>query len=525
MKYDVVVVGGGLAGLTSAAYLSKSGVKTLLIEKNNKTGGLVNSFWHQGFSFDAGIRAFENSGILFPMLRSLNIDIEFVKNPISIGVRNQWTKLDRSNALTDYTKMLKNLFPNNTEDITLIAEQIKKAMHYMNVIYGIDNPLFLDKINDLNYIIKTLLPWMLRYQINISRAVRLDEPIYSYLKHFTDNDKLIDIIAQHFFKATPSFFALSYFSIYQDYHYPAGGTGTLAQKITDYIIQAGGSVLCDNCVTVIYPQKHEIMLSNESKINYQKLIWAADQKTLYEIMRGNQTSQVETQRAIVARSSGGDSILTLFIGVNLSKEYFLNSCGPHAFYTPDTLGLSALPCWQQSSKKSPDELLNWLNNFFERTTYEISCPAIHDDTLAPPGKTGLIISTLIDYNMVKFFSDIGQYEFFKQHCIRLITKVLEQSLFKNLRERIIFSLCSTPLTIERETKNTEGAITGWAFTNHQIPAENRLPKIANSILTPINDIYQCGQWTFSPSGLPISILTGKLAADAATKKLMGKHHD
>lgn len=70
-EYDAIVVGGGLAGLTSAAYLCKYGVKTLLVEKGEKTGGLVNTFWHQGFAFDAGIRAFENSGILFPMLKSL----------------------------------------------------------------------------------------------------------------------------------------------------------------------------------------------------------------------------------------------------------------------------------------------------------------------------------------------------------------------------------------------------------------------------------------------------------------------
>ena len=31
--------------------------------------------------------------------------------------------------------------------------------------------------------------------------------------------------------------------------------------------------------------------------------------------------------------------------------------------------------------------------------------------------------------------------------------------------------------------------------------------------------YQAGQWTYSPSGLPIAILTGKLAADQVTKEL------
>jgi phytoene dehydrogenase-like protein len=66
---------------------------------------------------------------------------------------------------------------------------------------------------------------------------------------------------------------------------------------------------------------------------------------------------------------------------------------------------------------------------------------------------------------------------------------------------------------------TEGAITGWAFTNHPMPAENRLPRIMNSIKTPVPGVFQAGQWTYSPAGLPISILTGKLAADRVIKEL------
>ncbi len=52
-----------------------------------------------------------------------------------------------------------------------------------------------------------------------------------------------------------------------------------------------------------------------------------------------------------------------------------------------------------------------------------------------------------------------------------------------------------------------------------MPAVHDLPAIARSVVTTIPDVYQAGQWTFSPSGLPISILTGKLAADRVLKDL------
>ena len=55
-----------------------------------------------------------------------------------------------------------------------------------------------------------------------------------------------------------------------------------------------------------------------------------------------------------------------------------------------------------------------------------------------------------------------------------------------------------------------------------MPAENRLTKIFSSTATPVPDIVQADHWTYSPSGMPISILTGKLAADRAIKNLKNK---
>ena len=81
MDYDVIVVGGGVAGLTAAAYVAREGHTTLLCERQATCGGLVNTFKRDGFIFDGGIRALENSGILFPMLKDLGLELDFVPNP------------------------------------------------------------------------------------------------------------------------------------------------------------------------------------------------------------------------------------------------------------------------------------------------------------------------------------------------------------------------------------------------------------------------------------------------------------
>jgi len=50
---------------------------------------------------------------------------------------------------------------------------------------------------------KTILPWMFKYLMAIKKIQKLNTPIDDYLRNLTDNQVLIDMIAQHFFHKTP----------------------------------------------------------------------------------------------------------------------------------------------------------------------------------------------------------------------------------------------------------------------------------------------------------------------------------
>ncbi len=535
MSYDVLVVGGGIAGLTSAAYLSKDGYKVLLCEKEKKAGGLVNSFNFKGFTFDGGIRAVENSGILFPMLRQLGLEIEFVKNNISIGIENDVIKLVSEDSLFEYQNLLNRQFPNEIDSIEKIINDIKRVMQYMDILYGIDNPIFLDLKNDKEYLFKTILPWLFKYIMTIKKIGNLKTPIYEYLQKYTSNNTLIDMIAQHFFEETPAFFALSYFSLYLDYYYPKGGTGVIVDKMEKFILDNSGEIKKETEICSIDPQTRHAEDFNGNKFSYKKLIWAADLKNLYNILDVNSLRDIRIKEKVSARKKdlsdkiGGDSVLTLYLTVDMEKGYFENIFAGHFFYTPLKKGLLKLnpddlknkssgnECHNYSTDK--DAIINWIKQYYELTTYEISCPVMRDTSLAPEGKTGLIISTLMEYSLVKHISKMGFYDEFKRISQESIINTLEATIFPGIKTNIIDQFISTPLTLERLTGNSGGAITGWAFTNDFIPAVNNLPKVATSVLTPVPDTFQAGQWVFSPSGFPISVLTGKLAADKVKKQI------
>ena len=518
--YDVLVAGAGAAGLTAAAYCAKAGLVTLVCERAEKVGGLVGTFTHEGFSFDAGIRAFEDSGVITPMLRSLGIQLDFVKNPVTVGIANRRVRLDGEESLAAYADLYKSFFPQEAGAIDAIILEIVKVMRYMDVLYGIENPLFLEgELKDPKYLTKTLLPWLLNYSVNIKKAGKLDQPVQQYLRKFTQSQKLIDMICQHFFAETPTFFALSYFGLYLDYRYPLGGTGKLPARLSDYIASHGGTIRTGSEVVCLLPDAHTAILADGSEIRYRQLIWAADQTAYFRALGEPLPNPIAAKKALALRSHGMDSILTLFISASIPPEEAEAACGTHAFYTPVTDGLTSLPNWREIANGGIDALKRWVVEYLEKTTYEISVPVLRDRSLAPAGKTGFIASTLFDYDLTKFFSDAGEYQALKDLAQETILRVLDASILPRLGERVEYATCSTPLTIERETGARHGAITGWAHTNHPMPAVHKFASIAKATETGVPDVLQCGMWTFSPAGLPVSIITGKLAADQAARRL------
>lgn len=526
-SYDTIIVGGGVAGLTAATYLAREGEKVLLIEKNRELGGLVNSFSRNGFHFDAGVRALEDAGIIYAMLKDLNIQLDIVKSPVSLGIEDQILNIDNIESLSEYRDLLKRFYPENGGEIDEVVKTIRRIMKYMDVLYGIENPVFKDLKRDTSYIFKKLLPWMPRFMFTVGKINRMQFPVEEYLKSVTKNSSLRDIISQHFFKNTPTFFALSYFSLYLDYFYPKGGVGKLSEALKGKILEYGGAIETGTMVTGIFPEKNEVVDDNNCSYIYTNLVWAADLKTLYRITETkNLTAEAKARyddaKFKIFRNKGGESVFTLFLQVDEPLASFEKIATGHFFYTPSRQGLGETHRRELSellsnfNNTSKEQVYQWLDKFIRLNTFEISIPGLKDSELVPPGKTGLIISFLAEYELFKKIEEAGWLEEFIPEIENRIIQVITESVYPMIKDKVIGHFSFSPISIQNRIASSGGAIVGWEFQK-EMPVINKIQIADRSVFTPFPSIYQAGQWAYSPAGVPMSILTGKLAANRIAK--------
>jgi len=535
IEQDVLIVGGGIAGLTAALTLAQRGKKVLLLEKNEQPGGLMNSFVRDGFRFEGGARALVNAGLVKPLIKEFALDVEILPNPITLGIEDKLLPIQGEGSLQAYADMLKELYPDSEDEVDRIIAAIHAIIEDMKVLYGVDSPLFAEKKRNLFVMLPAVTAWMFKFFRTIYRISKMDTPFEDYLAALSANQSLNDIIGQHFFKKTPVFFALSYFALYNDYVYPKGGVGALINAMTEKITELDCELRFSTEIVQVDPVRHILVDASGAEYGYKKLIWAADLKTLYRIssepaQHVSKKTSFSERKAKILHQKGAESVFTLFLAVDVPPEAFKSLASGHMFYTPDRKGLGdihgselkgMLAHWDELQK---EQFYDWLHRFCRYNTFEISLPVLRDPDAAPPGKTGIIVSLLFDYELTKKIYDEGWYEEFKEQFESEIITTLAESLYRDIpiRDRILFRFSASPLSIYSHVKSSEGSIVGWSFEG-EIPVTASMFRMGDSVNTAFPDIYAAGKWVYSPAGGPTAIMTGRIAASKCLKTSTPRH--
>ena len=482
-EYDVVIIGAGIGGLTCGSLLAKEGLKVLIVEQGLKPGGYATSYKKGGFVFDSCIHFVGGCGegeMARKIFAKLEIEeeIEFIEIISPVGITLDTMRIFL--PVKDFSgleKTLQKFFP---EETTQIPKYLQILQKIAKEILDLASPSFLK---------------LLFFPIRYSHLVRYRKSTLKDLldKYLTD-PRLKNILSCAPTTLPPSQISLFFMAMVttqgqEAFYYPKGGIQHFSDTLVKGLKKYKGELLLDTLVSKILVEKKRVCgveLANGRRIRTKHVVSNTTLEQTFNKLVGSENLPDKYMRRIKNQKVS----LSGFI-LHIATDLDLKS-----------LGLSFTNAILPFDLEKEFEALN-NNRMPNESSLLISVPSLVDTTLAPEGKHILSIVVPAPYGY--------DWQNKKEEVARRIIKQAEKAI-PNLSTHIIYQDISTPLTLEKYTLNTKGAMYGLQVTPEQFGI-NRI-----SQKTPIKGLYLVGHYTRPAHGVPGVAMSGQFAAQAILKR-------
>lgn len=489
MTYDVIVIGGGMGGLTAGALLTRRGLRVLLLEQGARTGGYVTSFKRGGFTFDATgafLGACEEGEEFNTILNQTGALRHLCFLPIETA-RNIYADftldLNLQGGFEAYISGVKELFPHEQGGLGHYFELIRKIGKEINRFEG---------RRWWHTILFPFFFWQLiRYQHTNLGAI-LDQYFHS-----AGIKQVLSTLPTHL---PPSRLSLLFTAILitkvlaQRVWYPQGGMGVIPQALERAFVEGGGEVRLKTTVERIELKSGSVkgVITKEGNFFSAPRVVAAIniRRALHDLL------PEEYRRRVSSVVHGLDYSLSSFLvylGVYMDLDrrdfpYF-------SYISPRDAEVEYGQLIQGAMPDDPSVI--------------VTIPTLLDSSLAPRGHHIVRIMTPAPYGFRNGWggNDRSRYRTIKEEVTRRLIRLVESRYIPGLSDRIKVIEAATPCTLERYTANEKGATYGLAPT----PRQTGVGRPANK--TPLRDLYLAGHYTRPSHGIVGAALSGRFVAD------------
>ena len=473
-KSEIIVVGAGIAGLTSAAILSKYGFKVTLIESHSQSGGCAGTFKRKDFIFDVGatqVAGLENSGIHSKIF-------EFLQIPLP-----EATILDPSCVvdLCDGSRPI-NIWYDSNEWIRERNMQFPGSARFWNLCYLIhqnnwkfanNNPILpFNDLWDFTQFLSALSPTNLLTGILIKSSMfdllricgcHKDERLIKFL------NLQLKLYSQEDVFKTAALYGCTVLQMSQNPH----GLFHLKESMQS-LSKALEASLEENGVKILFNEKVNL-LNYDSKNKFWKLFTKKGSNNFEHISQD-----------VVYTPPPQSLIKNLDPNLESFHKYMKNIKS-----LPEPSG--ALVLYSAISK---DNLKNLTSNHYQIVDNDLGSLFISfsedGDGRAPVGKITLIASIFANINDWQGITK-DLYLIKKDYFLKKISKVIEEK-FEITPENWLHRELATPLSFERWTNRPKG-IVGGLGQNPDIFGIFGL-----SSRTPMRGLWLCGDSIYPGEG-------------------------
>jgi phytoene dehydrogenase-like protein len=479
MKRKIVIIGGGVAGLSAGIYARLNGFDAEILEMHSQTGGQCTAWDRKGYTFDyclhwlVGTRngtfndIWKETGVL-------NDDVKIVDHDVHTKLYDRegrefiiYTDLNR------WEEYLCSFAPEDTARIRKMCNEMRKSAFLQP--YS-DPPGLRNPVKSITSLLK-MMPIMLLF----AKYGKMDCNSYFRKLGFTNKTLLgffDSIYGSRDFSALAFIMMFAWFN-QKNAGYLIGGSLPMAERMTKRFNSLGGKLTTRARAEKIIVENDTVrgvVLSDETRIDADYVISAADgHSTIFEMLEGKYLTKKITHAYRNWELFAPLVQVSFGLGRKIESEYPVQT-----WLVKD----------QMIGRTKTINGYSIMNYFY-------------DPTMAPEGKSVLVMRYETTWDIWK---DLTGDEYKKEKDqIRIDTTSILEKLYPGITADIEVVDVATPLTDVKYTGVWKGAYEGF------MPSSKNMMDNINPFIPGLKKFYMAGQWLFPGGGLPPAGQSGKWA--------------
>jgi phytoene dehydrogenase-like protein len=479
MAKKIVIIGGGVAGLSAGIYAKLNGFDAEIIEMHSVTGGQCTAWDRKGYRFDyclhwlVGTRKGPFNDI-WKETNVLNDSVEIIDHEVHTKVISEdGREFIIYTDLNKWEEYLYKLAPEDTVSIKKMCDDMRKSAF----LQPYSDPPGLRKFSQTITSMFSMMPIM---NLFLKYGRKSCDEYFNKLG-FTNRflkETLNSIYGSRDFSALAFIMMFAWFN-QKNAGYLIGGSLPLAARMTKRFLDLGGKLRSRTTVTKILVENNiakGVSLSDGTEIKSDYVISAADgHSTIFKMLEGRYINKK------ISNAYNNWELFTPIVQVSFGINRKIGS------NTPSEMWMTKDQTIGKTKTKNGYSLMNYS----------------YDRTMAPEGKSVIVMRFDSPWELWK---DIDKDEYKNEkEKIEEDAKAILEKRYPGISDSIEVCDVATPVTDVKYTGVWKGAYEGF------MPTSKNLMDNLNPVIPGLKKFYMAGQWLFPGGGLPPAGQSGKWA--------------
>jgi len=486
---SIVIIGGGLGGLSAAIHLRLAGHEVTLFEANDRVGGRANVIKRDGFTFDTGPSLLNYPWVFEQLFEAAGRNFHDYVELIAVdpSVRFQWTDGTRftlSSNLQNLLNECERIEPGSRPNVVSFLEDagVKYRLSFDKLVtHNEDNPL----------------KWIGALKPSEIARLGVWRSLDGELSRFFKSRYIREALGSYgmYLGGSPYdlpglFTILSYGELAYGLWLPKGGIYALVEGIEKLALELGVRIHTGQRVKQIIIKDRRVTgveLADGTIHSSHIVVSNVDVPTTNTELLGDYSLR-SSLRSKLSRTKMTPGVMTFYWGVRGKVE----NIGHHTIFLPDDFAGAFDDLFRH--KQIPRNL-----------PFYVSVPSETDSDLAPAGDTAMFVLV-----PTPLLSEVNGLDW--DAAVAAVKQQVLERLWQHGvdldSECIVVEEVYTPAEWSRRFGLFDGSAFGAAHTLFQVgPFRDR------NYSGEVNGLYYVGASTTPGTGMPMVVLGGKLTAE------------